>query len=95
MPTLKCYVGFRYAFLYYTKNNIIFFHFIVIIYLFYFLICSPTLFVGEHQHGLYALPSLVGGEKMALSLTKESKYLLLEGPHSDLNDTDEIVLILG
>ncbi|XP_075231687.1 serine/threonine-protein kinase/endoribonuclease IRE1-like [Lycorma delicatula] len=55
----------------------------------------PTLYIGEHRHGLYALPSLVGGETAMLSLTKESRHLLLEGPSSDINDTNEIVLLLG
>ena len=40
---------------------------------------SPTLYVGEHQHGLYAMPSLV--DKQTLTITpRRSGPLLLEGP---------------
>ena len=40
---------------------------------------SPTLYVGEHQHGLYAMPSLV--DKQTLTITpRRSGPSLLEGP---------------
>ena len=39
----------------------------------------PTLYVGEHQHGLYAMPSLVDRQTLTISPRKNSP-LLLEGP---------------
>ncbi|XP_015588609.1 serine/threonine-protein kinase/endoribonuclease IRE1 [Cephus cinctus] len=38
----------------------------------------PTLYVGEHRHGLYALPSLVDASTATIS--SKSGHLLLEGP---------------
>ena len=39
----------------------------------------PTLYVGEHQHGLYAMPSLVDRQTLTIHPGKHSP-LLLEGP---------------
>lgn len=39
---------------------------------------SPTLFIGEHSHGLYALPSLV--DSSTPTIVSKSGKLLLEGP---------------
>lgn len=42
---------------------------------------SPTLYVGEHVHGLYALPSLV--DQNVVTITNSlAGPLLLEGPGS-------------
>ncbi|XP_015520215.1 serine/threonine-protein kinase/endoribonuclease IRE1 [Neodiprion pinetum] len=38
----------------------------------------PTLYVGEHRHGLYALPSLV--DSMSATITTKAGHLLIEGP---------------
>ncbi|XP_012256735.2 serine/threonine-protein kinase/endoribonuclease IRE1 [Athalia rosae] len=38
----------------------------------------PTLYVGEHRHGLYALPSLV--DSMSATLTTKAGHLLIDGP---------------
>lgn len=40
---------------------------------------SPTLYVGEHNHGLYALSSLVDKNTITIS-TGHAQPLLLEGP---------------
>lgn len=40
--------------------------------------CSPTLYVGEHRHGLYALPSLV--DSISATITAQAGHLLIEGP---------------
>ena len=37
----------------------------------------PTLYVGEHEHGLFAVPSLVDKETMMIS---PAGYLQIEGP---------------
>uniref|UniRef100_A0A1B6MTN9 non-specific serine/threonine protein kinase n=1 Tax=Graphocephala atropunctata TaxID=36148 RepID=A0A1B6MTN9_9HEMI len=43
----------------------------------------PTLYVGEHTHGLYALPTLVGRRAPCLSLpTQPLPVLLIEGPNT-------------
>ena len=41
----------------------------------------PTLYVGEHLHGLYALPSLVDANVMTIE-GKNDGVLLLEGPRT-------------
>lgn len=51
---------------------------------------SPTLYVGEHKHGLYALPTLIGQQSPALPL--HPRPMLIEGP----NTTDALnAIILG
>ena len=45
----------------------------------YFFFCSPTLYIGQYPHGLYALPSLVD-ELTTTYATAQSGPLLLEGP---------------
>ena len=40
---------------------------------------SPTLYIGEHNHGLYALSSLVDKNTVTIS-TGHTRPLLLEGP---------------
>jgi serine/threonine-protein kinase/endoribonuclease IRE1 len=47
-----------------------------------FLIYSPTLYVGEHNHGLYALSSLVDKNTITIS-TGHTQPLLLEGPAAE------------
>ncbi|XP_045448767.1 serine/threonine-protein kinase/endoribonuclease IRE1 [Melitaea cinxia] len=42
----------------------------------------PTLYIGEHNHGLYALSSLVDKNTVTIS-TGHSKPLLLEGPATE------------
>ncbi|XP_011300602.1 serine/threonine-protein kinase/endoribonuclease IRE1 [Fopius arisanus] len=39
----------------------------------------PTLYIGEHLHGLYALPSLV--DSSTATISSNSRHLLLEGPN--------------
>ena len=46
-----------------------------------FLFDRPTLYVGEHLHGLYALPSLVDANVMTIE-GKNDGVLLLEGPRT-------------
>lgn len=45
---------------------------------------SPTLYIGEHHHGLYALPSLVDQNVVTISASN-SGPLLLEGPDAIFN----------
>lgn len=53
---------------------------------------SPTLYVGEHVHGLYALPSLVGQQSPALTLHKHAqRVLLIEGPNTTDSQTSLII----
>ena len=40
---------------------------------------SPTLYVGEHRHGLYALPSFVDQNTVTIG-PAQTGILLLEGP---------------
>jgi len=40
---------------------------------------SPSLYVGQFPHGLYALPSLIDNSKTA-TLAAPPKILLIEGP---------------
>ena len=42
---------------------------------------SPTLYVGEHDHGLYAMPSLVDEQTLTISPNSNGP-LLLEGPQN-------------
>ncbi len=42
---------------------------------------SQTLYVGEHEHGLYAMPSLVDEQTLTISPTTNGP-LLLEGPQN-------------
>jgi len=51
---------------------------------------SPTLYVGEHDHGLYAMPSLVDEETLTIAPTSTGP-LLLEGPQN-FEVPDEIEL---
>lgn len=44
--------------------------------------CSPTLYIGEHPHGLYALPSLVDQNLVTINPSLPG-LLLLEGPGAD------------
>lgn len=41
---------------------------------------SPTLYIGQHRHGLYALPSLV--DLTTATISNNIGQLLLEGPLS-------------
>ena len=41
---------------------------------------SPTLYIGQHSHGLYALPSLV--DLTTATISNNIGQLLLEGPLS-------------
>ncbi|XP_068087142.1 serine/threonine-protein kinase/endoribonuclease IRE1 [Anabrus simplex] len=47
----------------------------------------PTLYVGEHRHGLYALPSLVDDDLVIIA-PRHSKTLLLEGPSGASSESD-------
>lgn len=47
------------------------------------LYCSRSLYVGEHIHGLYALPTLIDGSTKTIS--SEPSVKLLDGPHDNLN----------
>ncbi|XP_035725102.1 serine/threonine-protein kinase/endoribonuclease IRE1-like [Vespa mandarinia] len=38
----------------------------------------PTLYIGQHRYGLYALPSLV--DSTTATISSKAEYLLLEGP---------------
>ncbi|XP_076241696.1 serine/threonine-protein kinase/endoribonuclease Ire1 isoform X2 [Calliopsis andreniformis] len=51
----------------------------------------PTLYIGQHRHGLYALPSLV--DSTTATISSDIEQLLLEGPLSDsrLNENDNKV----
>lgn len=42
---------------------------------------SPTLYVGEHLYGLYALPSLVDQNVVTITASQDGP-LLLSGPHA-------------
>jgi len=42
----------------------------------------PTLYVGEHAHGLFAVPSLVDEQTMMISPADREGQLLLEGPRN-------------
>ncbi len=42
---------------------------------------SPTLYVGEHDHGLYAMPSLVDEQTLTIAPSSTGP-LLLEGPQN-------------
>ncbi len=48
---------------------------------FLFLFSSKTLYVGEHEHGLYAMPSLVDEETLTIAPSSTGP-LLLEGPQN-------------
>lgn len=39
---------------------------------------SPTLYIGEHRHGLYALPSLV--DSSTATISSNAGHMMLEGP---------------
>lgn len=46
---------------------------------------SPTLYIGQHRYGLYALPSYVESETTTIS--SNEKHLLLGGPsHIDVDE---------
>lgn len=47
----------------------------------------PTLYVGEHRHGLYALPSLV--DSISATITAKAGHLLIEGPLMLPADSDD------
>ncbi|XP_043279722.1 serine/threonine-protein kinase/endoribonuclease IRE1 isoform X2 [Venturia canescens] len=40
----------------------------------------PTLYIGEHRHGLYALPSLV--DYSIPTISSNAGHMMLEGPHT-------------
>ena len=53
---------------------------------------SATLYVGEHEHGLFAMPSLVDEETLTISPAKNGP-LLLEGPQNfEMPSNSEITL---
>jgi serine/threonine-protein kinase/endoribonuclease IRE1 len=58
--------------------------------LFFFSSNSPTLYIGEHLHGLYALPSLADQNTVTIGPAQTST-LLLEGP-SNLQSHQEPTL---
>lgn len=45
--------------------------------------CSRSLYVGEHIHGLYALPTLI--DENTKTISSEPAVRLLDGPHDNLN----------
>lgn len=45
----------------------------------------PALYIGEHVHGLYALPSLV--DSSTATITNNAGYLMLEGPNIAASST--------
>lgn len=47
----------------------------------FFFFLSPTLYVGDHSYGLYALPSLVDQNVVTITAS-ENGPLLLGGPHA-------------
>lgn len=51
-------------------------------------IFSPTLYVGEHNHGLYALTSLVDKNTITIS-TGHTQPLLIEGPSAIESKKDQ------
>ncbi|EZA61735.1 hypothetical protein DMN91_004412 [Ooceraea biroi] len=51
----------------------------------------PTLYIGQHRYGLYALPSYVESESTTISSSEE--HLLLGGPsHVDVDDNNILLL---
>lgn len=77
-------------YLYYINNNELNY-----IYIFLFsyicLYCSQSLYVGEHSHGLYALPSLVDKDTPRISASLPIK--LLDGPNSADDSDPKMVYI--
>ncbi|KAL1117288.1 hypothetical protein AAG570_004614 [Ranatra chinensis] len=55
--------------------------------------CSLTLYIGEHKHGLYALPSFAGRDLPLLPLDNRPPRLLIEGPNS--TGTENQIILLG
>ena len=53
-----------------------------------------TLYVGEHEHGLYAMPSLVDEKTLIISPASNGP-LLLEGPPNLIGDTDNSEISLS
>lgn len=49
---------------------------------------SPTLYIGEHNHGLYALSSLVDKNTITIS-TAHTKPLLIEGPAAETENNNK------
>lgn len=47
---------------------------------------SPTLYVGEHVHGIYALPSLIHSETAMIK--KYPKAFLIEGPDNKFENNE-------
>lgn len=45
---------------------------------------SPTLYIGQHSHGLFAIPSLVDKNHVSVIGT-DTGLLLLDGPHGHDN----------
>lgn len=45
--------------------------------------CSQSLYVGEHDHGTYALPTLV--DENTKTISSEPAVKLLDGPHANAN----------
>jgi len=50
----------------------------------------PTLYVGEHKHGLFAVPSLVDKQTMRISPSNRNEPLLLEGEVNVSQDEYEL-----
>ena len=48
---------------------------------------SPTLYVGEHEHGLFAMPSLVDRSQTLTISAATSRLRLIEGPKGSDEDT--------
>ncbi|RZF48446.1 hypothetical protein LSTR_LSTR007931 [Laodelphax striatellus] len=56
---------------------------------------SPTLYIGEHRHGLYALPSLVGSMATIGVLSEASgRHLLIDGPQYNQSDSSNRALLV-
>ena len=47
----------------------------------------PTLYIGEHKHGLYALPSLVDSSTVHV-ITSQSRRPLIDGPREPGQSAD-------
>lgn len=60
-------------------------------FIFFLLYFSQSLYVGEHIHGLYALPELVDRETKTISA--EPHMRLIDGPHEDVNVNPNLVYL--
>lgn len=58
--------------------KIFYIKYLLLFYRICFMFFSPTLYIGQHRYGLYALPSLI--DSTTATISSKSEYLLLEGP---------------